>query len=64
MVEVKPTAEAQLDSSAKNIGQVVLKRLISADQVIDLLCTADLSANGKLGARSEWVKGEERGVVE
>ncbi len=61
MVEVKPTAEAQLDSSAKNIGQVVLKRLISADQVIDLLCAADLSANGKSVTRGEPLRGEERG---
>lgn len=40
MVEVLPTAEAQIDPVAKSIGQVVLKRLISADQAIDLLCTS------------------------
>jgi hypothetical protein len=42
MVEVKPTDEAQIDPSAQNIGQVVLKRLISGDQAIDLLCTAQM----------------------
>ena len=39
MVEVKPTP--QVADSVQTIGQVVLKRLISADQVIDLLTTAD-----------------------
>lgn len=39
MVEVKPTIEAP--SAVQNIGQVVLKRLISADQVIERLITAD-----------------------
>jgi hypothetical protein len=34
MVEVKPTPAVE----ANSIGQVVLKRLISADQAIDLLC--------------------------
>jgi hypothetical protein len=40
MVEVKPTSEVNLDPSAQSIGQVVLKRLISAEQAIDLLCSA------------------------
>ncbi|MGF1570326.1 MAG: hypothetical protein ACFCVD_20020 [Nodosilinea sp.] len=35
MVEVKPESETRGD-----IGQVVLKRLITAEQVIELLCTA------------------------
>jgi len=39
MVEVKPTAEVQA-ASDKNIGQVVLKRLITADQAIEFLSTA------------------------
>ncbi|NJO51510.1 MAG: hypothetical protein HC840_21060 [Leptolyngbyaceae cyanobacterium RM2_2_4] len=39
MVEVKPEDESSGDASA--IGQVVLKRLISADQAIDLLCAAE-----------------------
>lgn len=39
MVEVKPEDESSSDASA--IGQVVLKRLISADQAIDLLCAAE-----------------------
>jgi len=41
MVEVKPTHAAELDPTAKSIGQVVLKRLITADQAIDLLCKAE-----------------------
>jgi len=41
MVEVKPTQAAALDPTAKSIGQVVLKRLITADQAIDLLCKAE-----------------------
>jgi hypothetical protein len=40
MVEVKPEAESSVDA-ASAIGQVVLKRLISADQAIDLLCAAE-----------------------
>ncbi|WP_460200986.1 hypothetical protein [Scytonema sp. NUACC21] len=40
MVEVKPTAQAQVGKSGQSIGQVVLKRLISAEQVIDRLGTA------------------------
>ncbi|NJN56330.1 MAG: hypothetical protein HC879_01955 [Leptolyngbyaceae cyanobacterium SL_5_9] len=39
MVEVKPEDESSGDASV--IGQVVLKRLISADQAIDLLCAAE-----------------------
>lgn len=35
MVEVKPTEAI----SPVEIGQVILKRLITADQAIDLLCT-------------------------
>ena len=40
MVEVKPTANASTDS-ASTIGQVVLKRLITAEQVIERLTTAE-----------------------
>lgn len=40
MVEVKPDAA----NESQVIGQVVLKRLISAEQVIDLLCTNQLAA--------------------
>lgn len=39
-VEVKPIAAAQVDPSAAAIGQVVLKRLISAEQVLERLGTA------------------------
>jgi hypothetical protein len=38
MVEVKPTEQATIKPSGQTIGNVVLKRLISADQVIDLIC--------------------------
>lgn len=38
-VEVKPVA--QVDPAAQAIGQVVLKRLISAEQVIERLGTAE-----------------------
>ncbi|MEO0458831.1 MAG: hypothetical protein AAF152_19935 [Cyanobacteria bacterium P01_A01_bin.114] len=41
MIEVKPEGITQ-----QPIGQVVLKRLISADQVIQKLCTADQVAVG------------------
>lgn len=40
MVEVKPGEGVHGEATAKNIGQVVLKRLITADQVIDRLCSA------------------------
>jgi len=39
MVEVKPTPDAS-PQSAKTIGQVVLKRLMSAEQVVERLTTA------------------------
>lgn len=42
MVEVFPTETAQIDSTAQSIGQVVLKRLITGDQAIDLLCQAQV----------------------
>ncbi|MDX2232044.1 MAG: hypothetical protein NW220_20580 [Leptolyngbyaceae cyanobacterium bins.349] len=39
MLEVKP-GQAISEAATKNIGQVVLKRLITADQAIDLLCAS------------------------
>jgi hypothetical protein len=39
MVEVKPMPDAASES-AKNIGQVVLKRLITAEQALERLATA------------------------
>lgn len=36
-VEVKPLETAQVDPAAKAIGQVVLKRLITAEQVLERL---------------------------
>lgn len=38
MVEVKPVADPKL--AQETIGQVVLKRLMSAEQAIELLCTS------------------------
>lgn len=48
MLEVKP-GQALLDAASKNIGQVVLKRLITADQAIDLLCTAGINREPTVG---------------
>lgn len=39
MVEVKPTAPADPNDPAKNIGNVVLTRLIDAEQVLERLGT-------------------------
>jgi hypothetical protein len=39
MVEVKPMPDAPSES-AKTIGQVVLKRLITAEQALERLATA------------------------
>ena len=40
MVEVKPSRLAPADPTGTTIGQVVLKRLISAEEVIERLSTA------------------------
>lgn len=40
MLEVKPGAAIAEAATNKNIGQVVLKRLMTADQAIDLLCSS------------------------
>lgn len=40
MVEVKPGEGIDVEAAAKNIGQVVLKRLMTADQVLDRLCSS------------------------
>jgi hypothetical protein len=44
MVEVKPMPENDSES-AKTIGQVVLKRLITAEQAIERLATAQTLFN-------------------
>ena len=41
MVEVKPTEPVQASAATQAIGQVVLKRLITADQAIERLCAAE-----------------------
>ncbi|WP_239651883.1 hypothetical protein [Neosynechococcus sphagnicola] len=52
MVEVKPSAAARPTDTSQTIGQVVLKRLISAEQVIDRLCSGDLITEAALQDRS------------
>lgn len=50
MVEVKVTAAlAQSNPNARAIGQVVLKRLISAEQVLDRLSAAQAICQPKQG---------------
>lgn len=45
MLEVKPlAADAESTSSQQNLGQVVLKRLLSAEQVIHRLCESEAIA--------------------
>jgi hypothetical protein len=46
MLEVCPIDPDQARPAARSIGQVVLKRLISADQAIDLLCKAESFLEG------------------
>jgi hypothetical protein len=41
MVEVKPIEELKPEAGGKNIGQVVLRKLITADQAIARLCEAE-----------------------
>lgn len=42
MLEVRPTSTVADNPATRNIGQVVLKRLITAEQAIELLCNAEL----------------------
>jgi hypothetical protein len=42
MLEVKPIAPDLASPRTRSIGQVVLKRLITAEQAIDLLCKAEM----------------------
>jgi hypothetical protein len=42
MLEVCPIDPAQANPATRSIGQVVLKRLITAEQAIDLLCKAEV----------------------
>jgi hypothetical protein len=41
MVEVKPTEDFIAHHPNQNIGNVVLTRLITADQVLERLCSND-----------------------
>jgi hypothetical protein len=43
MVEVKPGHDLELEDSSKTIGQVVLRKLITADQAIERLCEAGVT---------------------
>jgi hypothetical protein len=47
MVEVRPDRE--LSYTKSNIGQVLLKRLISAEQVLEILSEAEIVMNQKIG---------------
>lgn len=42
MVEVKPTAAGD-NPATRTIGQVVLKRLMTAEQAIELMCKAEVT---------------------
>jgi hypothetical protein len=44
MVEVKPGESLQLEAAGKNIGQVVLRKLITADEAIERLCSATIAS--------------------
>ncbi len=44
-VQVQPMATAQVDPAAQSIGQVVLKRLITAEQVIERLSGAEATCH-------------------
>ncbi len=45
MVEVQPVNEALSNPASRSIGSVVLKRLINAEQAIELLCQAESCFN-------------------
>jgi hypothetical protein len=45
MVEVRPTNLVKETHITEMIGQVVLKRLISADQAIELLCSSHIDTH-------------------
>lgn len=47
MLEVCPIDPNQANSATRSIGQVVLKRLITAEQAIDLLCKAEAFLEAK-----------------
>jgi hypothetical protein len=52
MVEVKPESTLEVSAASKAIGQVVLKRLITADQAIDRLCANLTSCRLLVGEES------------
>ncbi|PSB04211.1 hypothetical protein [Merismopedia glauca] len=54
MVEVKPLQSIALTTSPLNIGQVVLKRLIHADQVMEIL---DRSGNCNVAIPHHQIEG-------
>lgn len=45
MVEVQPLDVARSSPASRSIGSVVLKRLITAEQAIELLCKAESCSN-------------------
>lgn len=57
MVEVQPASQ-----KTRPIGQVVLKRLITADQVIERLCAADDALNADASEISDSLAGIKQGA--
>lgn len=53
MLEVKPTTAAATHPTSQSIGQVVLKRLISAEQAIELLSKAETIFRGNAKATAD-----------
>ena len=47
MLEVRPT-QAIKNETGRAIGQVVLKRLMTAEQVLEQLCKSDVRVSGQL----------------
>lgn len=45
MIEVQPVDLERSNPASRSIGSVVLKRLISAEQAIELLCKAESCSN-------------------
>lgn len=52
MVEVKPLSLAEVAPAIQTIGQVVLKRLINADETINRLTTAEVISTSKPASNS------------
>lgn len=51
MLEVRPIDSNSAKPEARAIGQVVLKRLITAEQAIEILCKSETLPNQKGGSQ-------------